>query len=78
MPLLALSDDELQIVLTAAKPLQAHQRAAFLEEIATELAKHGGVVGPGLVSRLAREIQRRHFDPPIFESSAKAATARRR
>ena len=66
MPLLALGDEELEIVLRAAQPLQARQRAAFLQELAEALQKHDGEIGPGLVSRIARQTQQKFFDPPIF------------
>jgi hypothetical protein len=42
-----LSDDELDTVLAAARPLDVHHRDAFLREIAARL-RDCGVVGPAL------------------------------
>lgn len=64
MPL-ALSDDELRIVIEAAAPLAPKDRGEFLRAVATELAKHE-LLGPGIVGRIVRELQRKYFDPPRF------------
>jgi hypothetical protein len=55
--LLSLSDDEFAAVQAAAAPIHPMQRDAFLQALATELEKHP-VVGPGLVHRLAADLQR--------------------
>jgi hypothetical protein len=57
MPL-SLSDDEYAAVQAAAAPIHPLQRSAFLKALADELGRHP-VVGPGLVHRLAAELQRR-------------------
>jgi hypothetical protein len=57
MPL-ALSDDEYSAVQAAAAPIHPLQRGAFLQALAVELERHP-VVGPGLVHRLAADLQRR-------------------
>jgi hypothetical protein len=54
MPL-SLSDDEYAAVQAA--PIHPLQRGAFLQALAEELEKHP-VVGPGLVHRLAADLQR--------------------
>jgi hypothetical protein len=61
--MLALSDDELQIVMTAAAPLQPHQRSAFLADVAAELSRYE-VIGVGVVSRVAAKLQRAHLNAP--------------
>jgi hypothetical protein len=65
MPPLCLTDSEMQIVLDAARPLHPAGRDAFLQELAAELASLP-MLGDGAVARVAREIQRRHFDPPLL------------
>ncbi|MDN3279105.1 hypothetical protein QWJ07_32910 [Frankia sp. RB7] len=62
MPI-SLSDDELATVMSAAKPLAPHQRGAFLADVAAELARHPEI-GPGLIGRVVRELQRRHLTAP--------------
>jgi hypothetical protein len=63
--LLSLSDDELAAVMAHAQPLAPSARAAFLIDVAAELKRYQEV-GPGLVGRICRDAQRRHFDPPIM------------
>jgi hypothetical protein len=58
MPL-SLSDAEYVVVQAAAAPIPPLQRGEFLQALATELEKHP-VVGPGLVHRVAAELQRRY------------------
>jgi hypothetical protein len=55
--LLSLSADEYAAVQAAAAPIHPLQRGAFLKALAVELEKHA-VVGPGLVHRLAADLQR--------------------
>jgi hypothetical protein len=56
MPL-ALTDDEYAAVRAAAAPIHPLQRDDFLRALAGELERHP-VVGPGLVHRLAADLQR--------------------
>ena len=56
MPL-SLSDDEYNAVQAAAAPIHPLQRDAFLKALAAELERQP-VVGPGLVHRLAADLQR--------------------
>jgi hypothetical protein len=44
--------------MTPFKPIHPLQRSAFLQSLAKELELHP-IVGPGLVHRLAAELQRR-------------------
>jgi hypothetical protein len=68
--MLSLSDDEFAAVQAAAAPIHPMQRGAFLEALATELKKDP-VVGPGLVHRLAAELQRRYGVEAQHVTSAK-------
>jgi hypothetical protein len=51
--------------MAAAGPLSPRARDVFLQEVAVELRRYQEI-GPGLVGRIVREVQRRHFDPPIM------------
>jgi hypothetical protein len=55
MPL-SLSDEELAAVMDAAAPIPGHARNRFLQDLAAEVAQHSEI-GPGLIGRLAREMQ---------------------
>jgi hypothetical protein len=68
--LLSLSDEELTAIMHAAGPLPPASRGAFLQEVASELSRCP-VVGPGLLGRVCRELQRKHFDPPNLEHQAR-------
>jgi hypothetical protein len=59
MPPLSLTDDEYAAVQAAAAPIHPLQREVFLQALAKELERNP-VVGPGLVHRLAAELQRRY------------------
>jgi hypothetical protein len=63
---LKLSDDELDAVLAAARPLPVQSRDEFLQAVADALANEREI-GPGAVFRICRETQKRYFDPPICE-----------
>ena len=62
MPL-RLSDDELDAVMAAARPLAVERRNAFLQDVATALASCAEL-GPGVVHRVCAQVQREFFDPP--------------
>jgi hypothetical protein len=62
---LALSDTQLAAVMDLVRPLLPHQRTAFLEMLAAELNGRCEEIGDGRLYQLCRELQRRHFDPPI-------------
>jgi len=64
MPPLALSDEQLDAIMLAAKPLRPHDRDPFLREVVAALTNGGGLVGDGDVNRAVRAAQRRFFDPP--------------
>jgi hypothetical protein len=75
MPL-HFSDEEKDLLLSLAAPIDQKQRAAFLAAVAAELETNGqaGAVGIGSVHRVARAVQRRFFDPPqVGESKYRRA-----
>jgi hypothetical protein len=63
MPL-RLTDAELTAVFDAARPLPVHARDAFLQQVASTLARCNGDVGPGVVFRICRDVQRIYYDAP--------------
>ena len=56
MPL-SLNDDEYNAVQAAAAPIHPLQRDIFLKALEVELKRHP-VVGPGLVHRMAAQLQK--------------------
>jgi hypothetical protein len=74
MPPIALSDSQLDIVLNASRPLQPHQRPAFLEAVAQAL--RGQPIGDGVVFRICHEQQRLMFDPPDVSESGRVSKYR--
>ncbi len=63
MPPISLSDAELDAVMAAATPLAPALRDEFLRAVARELSTHGEI-GPGLVYRAIKVVQRQYFDAP--------------
>jgi hypothetical protein len=61
---LKLTDAELDAVLAAARPLPVHVRDGFLQAVAVAL-QGCGELGPGVVFRVVRDVQRRYFDAPL-------------
>ena len=70
MPI-SLSENELSAIMAAARPLQIHQRDAFLRDIATELAALP-VIGDGALHRIITMVQRRHYDAPDLRSEQRS------
>jgi hypothetical protein len=68
MPPLALSDAELDAIMTACLPIPVERRDAFVHAVAEALANGGETVGPGSVHRAIVATQRRLFDPPDLGS----------
>jgi hypothetical protein len=66
---LKLSDQELDHILAAARPLPVGARDAFLQSVARALSGRD-VVGPGTVHQVCRELQRQYFDPPDLSRAA--------
>jgi hypothetical protein len=62
--LVHLTDNELTAVFEAARTLPRHERDTFLKLLAIELEKQQEL-GPGIIHRVAKEIQQRLFDPPL-------------
>jgi hypothetical protein len=77
MPL-SLTDEEKDLLLSLAQPIDQKQRAAFLATDAAELEASGqaGAVGLVLVHRTARVVQRRFFEPPQISPNSTAPVHR--
>jgi hypothetical protein len=71
MPL-ALTSEEMSLLLSLSAPLDQQRRPQFLQEVAAELEakRQAGEVGEGLVHRLARTIQRKYWDPPNLPNAS--------
>jgi hypothetical protein len=76
MPL-SLSDAEFAAVQAAAAPIHPQQRDAFLKALAEELVKHP-TIGPGVVFRVAAELQRRYVVAAHSETAASPRNRSRR
>jgi hypothetical protein len=63
---LALTDAQLDSVMAAAAPLRPADRDAFLILIASRL-RDVGVIGDGVVARVAREVQASFWAPHADE-----------
>jgi hypothetical protein len=76
MPL-ALTTEEMDLLLSLAAPIDQQLRPQFLQEVAQELEakRQAGEIGEGSVHRVARTVQRRFFDPPQLPNASKAARA---
>ena len=61
---LNFTDDQLDQIFRAAQPLTPSERAAFLEDLASVLRELPHL-GDGQLYRTIREVQRRHYDPPL-------------
>jgi hypothetical protein len=66
---ISLSDPEYSAVMAAAEPIHPQQRGDFLQALAVELERQP-VVGPGLVHRLAADLQRRYVVEARQEATA--------
>ena len=69
---LHLSDEEMDLLLALAAPIDHRQRTEFLAAVAAELEANGqaGAVGIGSVHRVARTVQRPFFDPPQLPNAS--------
>jgi hypothetical protein len=63
MPPIRLSDDELDAVFRAARPLRHADRDDFLKAVAEQLSTCPEI-GPGTVAKACRQAQKLFFDPP--------------
>ena len=68
----ALSDAELDVLLNLARPLDPAMRDPFLRAVAIELARYQPAeLGPGLINRVARQMQSEFWEPPKFAGTTR-------
>lgn len=69
---LALTSDEMSLLLSLSAPLDQQRRPQFLQEVAQEVEakRQAGEIGEGLVHRLARDLQRKYFTPPELPNAS--------
>ena len=67
MPI-ALSDEQMDAVMAAARPLAPDLRSPFLAAVAHAL--RGVPVGDGSVHRIICDVQKEFFDPPDLSHGA--------
>jgi hypothetical protein len=61
-----LTEEELEILRTAAAPIPPRRRSYFFEEVDARLV--GRTAGPGLIARICAEVQPKYLNaPPIAE-----------
>ena len=73
---IAVSDAQMNAILTAAAPLQPLERAAFLASLAHRLRQEAEPVG-GALNRLIREVVREFWRPPALDEQQHTPRSRR-
>jgi hypothetical protein len=61
-----LTDEQMDAVFRAARPLRVADRDAFLQDVAAALQGRPEL-GDGDVYRVLADVQRRHHDPPMMD-----------
>ena len=69
------TDEEMELLLSLCQPIEQHLRPQFLSAVATELEASGQADGPGLVHRVARQVQRQFWEPPQLREGQAARRA---
>jgi hypothetical protein len=67
--MLALTDEELDVVFNLARPLEPQLRDPFLRSMAAELQRYPET-GVGLVFRVGKRVQRDFLRPPAAHGPA--------
>jgi hypothetical protein len=73
---LHFSDEEMDLLLALARPIEPAQRSAFLDAVAAAI--EGQASGRGLVHQVGRRIQRQFWTPPEISPNATAPAHRGR
>ena len=69
-----LTEEEIEVLRSAAAPISPRRRSYFLEEVDARLA--GRAAGPGLVARICRELQPKYLNAPPTAEPATVRPAR--
>jgi hypothetical protein len=68
-----LSDAQVAAITDIAQPLQPPERRQFFADLLEELLyRRKEELGDGSLSRLLRDLQRRHFTPPAVNEMSEA------
>ena len=62
---IAVSDQQMNAIMSAATPLQPAERSAFLAGLAHRLRGEPDPIGDGMLHRLIRETVREVWKPPL-------------
>jgi hypothetical protein len=73
MPIAA---SDLDIVFSLASPLEPTRQSAFVAAVRERL-EAAAIAGPGQTHRIARDLQRQYFDPPVDTRAGEPASRRR-
>jgi hypothetical protein len=65
--MIVLTDAQTAAITNLARPLQPHERAAFLAQLLEDLLMRREAPGDGELGRLLRDLQRRYFQPPTID-----------
>ena len=58
------SDQQLDTIMSAAKPIAVDRRDDFLQRVA-QLLQEESELGDGVIARACRTAQKEFFDPPL-------------
>ena len=67
--MIALSNESMTTLMRLAAPLPLEDRSRFLIDVTAQLRQHP-VLGDGIVTRVAAEVQRRYLRPPDLSRAA--------
>jgi hypothetical protein len=67
--MIALSDESMTTLIRLAEPLPPEDRSRFLVDVAAQLRQQP-VLGDGIVTRVAADVQRRYLRPPDLSRAA--------
>jgi hypothetical protein len=70
------TDEELDVLMTLARPIDRARRDAFLREVVSALAREPER-GAGAAHRIGREVQRAFYDPPRMDSAGEMGSRSR-
>ena len=63
--MVVLTDAMISAIENATKPLQPSERLPFQSALLEQLLYYRDEIGEGTLGRLLRELQQKHFKPPI-------------
>ena len=70
-----LSEDQVDAILQAARPLPPADREAFFQDVTDALADLDDL-GDGVVYRVTRDVQRKYWNPPAINHAPRSPSPR--